>query len=139
MALLGLLLSLAVAFPPDLGAETKRHKGSQSGKKSSSKKKSSKSGKGSSGKNRKGRGSRRSRGFVEPSFTVPDIRRGFQTVIIDAGHGGHDRGGIDGQTIAEKEIALDTAIRDGRIQRGQLLLLETFGGGFTWGSALVRY
>jgi len=34
---------------------------------------------------------------------VPDIRRGFQTVIIDAGHGGHDRGGIDGQVIAEKE------------------------------------
>ena len=28
---------------------------------------------------------------------------------------------------------------EGRIQRGQLLLLEAFGGGFTWGSALVRY
>jgi 3-oxoacyl-[acyl-carrier-protein] synthase-3 len=36
-------------------------------------------------------------------------------------------------------LALDAAVRDGRIQRGQLLLLETFGGGFTWGSALVRY
>ncbi len=34
---------------------------------------------------------------------------------------------------------LDTAVRDGRIHRGQLLLLETFGGGFTWGSALIRY
>ena len=30
-------------------------------------------------------------------------------------------------------------VRDGRIKRGQLLLLEAFGGGFTWGSALVRY
>lgn len=36
-------------------------------------------------------------------------------------------------------LALDEAIRDGRIQRGQLLLLEAFGGGFTWGSALIRY
>ena len=36
-------------------------------------------------------------------------------------------------------LALDEAIRDGRIKRGDLLLLEAFGGGFTWGSALVRY
>ena len=33
----------------------------------------------------------------------------------------------------------DVAVRDGRIRRGHLLLLETFGGGFTWGSALVRF
>ena len=36
-------------------------------------------------------------------------------------------------------IALDEGIRSGKIQRGDLLLLESFGGGFTWGSALVRY
>ena len=36
-------------------------------------------------------------------------------------------------------LALDEAIRDGRIKRGDLLLLEAFGGGFTWGSALVRF
>jgi 3-oxoacyl-[acyl-carrier-protein] synthase-3 len=30
-------------------------------------------------------------------------------------------------------------VRDGRIKRGDLLLLEAFGGGFTWGSALIRY
>ncbi len=36
-------------------------------------------------------------------------------------------------------LALDMAVRDGRIQRGQLVLLEAFGGGFTWGSALLRY
>ena len=35
--------------------------------------------------------------------------------------------------------ALDEAIRSGRVQRGQLVLLEAFGGGFTWGSALLRY
>ncbi len=42
-------------------------------------------------------------------------------------------------SAASIPLALDTAVRDGRIKRGQLLLLETFGGGFTWGSALVRY
>lgn len=36
-------------------------------------------------------------------------------------------------------MALDIAVRDGRIQRGELLLLEAFGAGFTWGSALLRY
>ncbi len=36
-------------------------------------------------------------------------------------------------------LALDVAIRDGRIRRGELLLFEAFGAGFTWGSALVRY
>lgn len=35
--------------------------------------------------------------------------------------------------------ALDEAVRDGRIQRGQTLLLEAFGGGFTWGSALIKF
>ena len=35
--------------------------------------------------------------------------------------------------------ALDEAVRDGRIQRGQLILLEAFGGGLTWGSALIRF
>ncbi len=40
---------------------------------------------------------------------------------------------------ASVPMALDEAIRDGRIQRGQTLLLEAFGGGFTWGSALIKY
>ncbi|OUU79181.1 MAG: 3-oxoacyl-ACP synthase [Gammaproteobacteria bacterium TMED78] len=35
--------------------------------------------------------------------------------------------------------ALDTAIKDGRIKKGDLLLLEAFGAGFTWGASLVRY
>ncbi len=36
-------------------------------------------------------------------------------------------------------LALDVAVRDGRIKQGDLLLFEAFGAGFTWGSALVRY
>jgi len=42
-------------------------------------------------------------------------------------------------SAASVPLALDTAIRDGRIKRGEVLLLEAFGGGFTWGSALIRY
>ena len=42
-------------------------------------------------------------------------------------------------SAASVPLALDHAIRDGRIKRGDRLLLEAFGGGFTWGSALVRY
>lgn len=51
------------------------------------------------------------------------------------------------QTVAEHgntsggsiPLALDTAIRAGDIKRGEILLLEAVGGGFTWGSALVKY
>jgi 3-oxoacyl-[acyl-carrier-protein] synthase III len=42
-------------------------------------------------------------------------------------------------SAASVPIALDVAIRDGRIKRGHNLLLEAFGGGFTWGSSLVCY
>jgi len=42
-------------------------------------------------------------------------------------------------SAASVPLALDAAVRDGRIRRGELLLLEAFGGGFTWGSALVRF
>ncbi|WJV52118.1 beta-ketoacyl-ACP synthase III [Prodigiosinella aquatilis] len=42
-------------------------------------------------------------------------------------------------SAASVPSALDEAVRDGRIKRGQLILLEAFGGGFTWGSALVRF
>jgi 3-oxoacyl-[acyl-carrier-protein] synthase-3 len=41
-------------------------------------------------------------------------------------------------SAASVPLALDTGVRDGRIKPGELLLLEAFGGGFTWGSALVR-
>jgi len=42
-------------------------------------------------------------------------------------------------SAASIPLALDVAVRDGRIQRGETLLLEAFGGGFTWGSALLNF
>jgi len=42
-------------------------------------------------------------------------------------------------SAASVPCALDQGVRDGRIKRDQLLLLEAFGGGFVWGSALVRF
>jgi 3-oxoacyl-[acyl-carrier-protein] synthase III len=42
-------------------------------------------------------------------------------------------------STASIPLALDVGVRDGRIKPGELLLLEAFGGGFTWGSALIRY
>jgi len=42
-------------------------------------------------------------------------------------------------SAASVPLALDTAVRDGRIQRGETLLLEAFGGGFTWGSILLKF
>jgi 3-oxoacyl-[acyl-carrier-protein] synthase III len=42
-------------------------------------------------------------------------------------------------SAASVPLALDTAVRDGRIQRGQLVVLEAMGGGFTWGAAALRY
>lgn len=42
-------------------------------------------------------------------------------------------------SAASIPLALDTAVRDGRIKRGDIILMEAFGGGFTWGSALIKY
>lgn len=42
-------------------------------------------------------------------------------------------------SAASIPLALDLAVRDGRVKKGDLLLLEAMGGGFTWGSALVRW
>ena len=42
-------------------------------------------------------------------------------------------------SAASIPLALDVGARDGRIQRNQLILLEAMGGGFTWGSALLRW
>jgi 3-oxoacyl-[acyl-carrier-protein] synthase-3 len=41
-------------------------------------------------------------------------------------------------SAASVPLALDVGVRDGRIKPGDLILLEAFGGGFTWGAALVR-
>jgi 3-oxoacyl-[acyl-carrier-protein] synthase-3 len=42
-------------------------------------------------------------------------------------------------SAASIPLALDVAVRDGRIKRGDVILMEAFGGGFTWGSALIKY
>jgi 3-oxoacyl-[acyl-carrier-protein] synthase-3 len=42
-------------------------------------------------------------------------------------------------SAASVPLALDVAVRDGRIKRGDLLVLEAMGGGFTWGAAAIRY
>ena len=42
-------------------------------------------------------------------------------------------------SAASVPLALNTALKDGRIKRGDLLLLEAMGGGFTWGSVLLRW
>jgi 3-oxoacyl-[acyl-carrier-protein] synthase-3 len=42
-------------------------------------------------------------------------------------------------SAASVPLALDVAVRDGRIKRGNLILLEAMGGGFTWGAALIRW
>ena len=47
---------------------------------------------------------------------------------------------IHGNTSAASiPMAFDVAVRDGRIERGQVVLFDAFGGGFTWGSVLLRY
>jgi len=40
---------------------------------------------------------------------------------------------------ASVPLALDVAVRDGRIKPGETLLMEAFGGGFTWGSVLLKF
>jgi 3-oxoacyl-[acyl-carrier-protein] synthase-3 len=42
-------------------------------------------------------------------------------------------------SAASVPLALDAAIRDGRIKRGELVVLEAMGGGFTWGASVLRY
>jgi 3-oxoacyl-[acyl-carrier-protein] synthase-3 len=54
-----------------------------------------------------------------------------QVVVTVAEHGN--------TSAASIPLALDVAVRDGRIKRGENILLEGFGGGFTWGSALIKY
>lgn len=54
-----------------------------------------------------------------------------QVVVTVAKHGN--------TSAASIPLALDVAVRDGRIKRNEVLLLEAFGGGFTWGSALIRF
>jgi 3-oxoacyl-[acyl-carrier-protein] synthase-3 len=64
--------------------------------------------------------------------TAKKLSMSSDKVILTVGEHGNT-------SAASIPLALDVGVRDGRIQRGQLVLMEAFGGGFTWGSALVRY
>lgn len=64
--------------------------------------------------------------------TAKRLRMPMERVIVTVDRHGNT-------SAASVPLALDVAIRSGRVQRGELLLLEAFGGGFTWGSALLRY
>lgn len=66
------------------------------------------------------------------SATAKKLTMPMQRVVITV----HDHGNTSAASIP---LALDTAVRDGRVQRGETLLFEAFGGGFTWGSALIKY
>ena len=64
--------------------------------------------------------------------TARKLRMGMEKVVLTV----QDHGNTSAASIP---LALDTAVRDGRIKRGDKLLLEGFGGGFAWGAALVTY
>ncbi|PIE00398.1 MAG: 3-oxoacyl-ACP synthase [Thiothrix nivea] len=64
--------------------------------------------------------------------TAKKLQMPMEQVVVTVGEHGNT-------SSASIPLALDAAVRDGRIQRGDTLLLEAFGGGFTWGSALIRY
>jgi 3-oxoacyl-[acyl-carrier-protein] synthase-3 len=56
----------------------------------------------------------------------------LEQVVVTVAHHGNT-------SAASIPLALDTAVRDGRIQRGQTVLMESVGGGLTWGAALMRW
>ena len=64
--------------------------------------------------------------------TARKLRMPMERVVVTVAEQGNT-------SAASVPLALDTAVRDGRVKRGEILLLEAFGGGFTWGSALVRF
>ncbi len=66
------------------------------------------------------------------SATARKLGMSMDNVVTTvAGHGN--------TSAASVALAFDVAVRDGRIQRGQTVLMEAFGGGFTWGSVLLKY
>lgn len=66
------------------------------------------------------------------SATARKLGMGMEKVVVTLDRHGNT-------SAASVPTALDEAVRDGRIKPGHLILLEAFGGGFTWGSALVRF
>lgn len=66
------------------------------------------------------------------SATAKKLNMSMDQVVITVDKHGNT-------SAASIPLALDVAVRDGRIRKNEVVLLEAFGGGFTWGSALLRY
>ncbi|HKK04925.1 MAG TPA: beta-ketoacyl-ACP synthase III [Gammaproteobacteria bacterium] len=64
--------------------------------------------------------------------TAKKLKMSMDRVVVTVGEHGNT-------SAASVPLAMDVAVRDGRIKRGDTLLLEAFGGGFTWGSALLKF
>ena len=64
--------------------------------------------------------------------TARKLKMSMDQVVVTVGEHGNT-------SAASVPLALDVAVRDGRIKRGDTLLMEAFGGGFTWGSVLLTY
>ncbi len=64
--------------------------------------------------------------------TAKKLKMSMDQVVVTLEHQGNT-------SSASVLLAFNEAVRDGRIKRGQVVLLEAFGAGFTWGSALIKY
>lgn len=64
--------------------------------------------------------------------TAKKLKMPMEQVVVTV----HEHGNTSAASVP---LALDVAVRDGRIKRGEIILLEAFGGGFTWGSALIKF
>lgn len=64
--------------------------------------------------------------------TANKLGLGMENVVVTVAHHGNT-------SAASIPLALDTAVRDGRIKPGQNVLIEAVGGGFTWGALLIRW
>lgn len=64
--------------------------------------------------------------------TARKLSMGMDKVVVTVDQHGNT-------SAASVPLALDTAVRDGRIKKGETVLLEAFGGGFTWGSVLLKF
>ena len=64
--------------------------------------------------------------------TAKKLRMGMDQVVVTVDHHGNT-------SAASIPLALDEAVRGGKVKRGDMLLIEAMGGGLTWGAALVRY
>ncbi len=64
--------------------------------------------------------------------TAKKLGMGMDNVVVTVDRHGNT-------SAASIPLAFDTAVRDGRIKPGEMVLMEAFGGGFTWGSVLLRF